>query len=84
MAVASKDAGISEQSYYRWKKEYGGLKLNQAKKLEDLERENARLKKIIVACRWRVSATPVPCLHGTGVALTLSCPICTDGVAIAS
>jgi putative transposase len=47
LAVACKDAGISEQSYYRWKKEYGGLKLDQAKKLKDLERENARLKKIV-------------------------------------
>jgi putative transposase len=47
LAVACKDAGISEQSYYRWKKEYGGLKLDQAKKLKELERENARLKKIV-------------------------------------
>ena len=47
LAVACKDAGISEQSYYRWKKEYGSLKLDQAKKRKDLERENARLKKIV-------------------------------------
>jgi transposase len=47
LAAACKEAGISEQSYYRWKKEYGGLKLDQAKKLKDLERENARLKKIV-------------------------------------
>jgi putative transposase len=47
IATACKQAGISEQSYYRWKKEYGGLKLDQAKKLKDLERENARLKKIV-------------------------------------
>ena len=47
IAAACKQAGISEQSYYRWKKEYGGLKLEQAKKLKDLERENARLKKIV-------------------------------------
>ena len=47
LASACKEAGISEQSYYRWKKEYGGLKLDQAKKLKDLERENARLKKIV-------------------------------------
>lgn len=47
LAAACKDAGISEQSYYRWKKEYGGLKIDQAKKLKELERENARLKKIV-------------------------------------
>ena len=47
LAAACKEAGISEQSYYRWKKEYGGLKVDQAKKLKDLERENARLKKIV-------------------------------------
>ncbi len=38
---------ISEQSYYRWRREYGGLKLDQAKRLKDLERENARLRKAI-------------------------------------
>ncbi len=47
LATACKEAAISEQSYYRWKKEYGGLKLDQAKKLKELERENARLKKIV-------------------------------------
>jgi len=47
LAAACKDASISEQSYYRWKKEYGGLKIDQAKKLKELERENARLKKIV-------------------------------------
>jgi len=38
---------ISEQSYYRWRREYGGLKVDQAKRLKDLERENARLRKAI-------------------------------------
>ena len=47
LAAACKEAAISEQSYYRWRKEYGGLKLAQAKKLKDLERENARLKRIV-------------------------------------
>jgi len=47
LAAACKDAGISEQSYYRWKKEYCGPKIDQAKKLTELERENARLKKIV-------------------------------------
>jgi len=39
--------GISEQSYDRWRREYGGLKLDQAKRLKDLERENERLKKVV-------------------------------------
>ena len=39
--------GISEQTYYRWRKEYGGMPISQAKKLKDLEQENARLKKLV-------------------------------------
>ena len=38
---------ISEQSYYRWRREYGGLKVDQARRLKDLERENARLKRAV-------------------------------------
>ena len=37
--------GISEQSYYRWRSEYGGMKLDQARRMKDLEKENGRLKK---------------------------------------
>jgi transposase-like protein len=44
---ACKEAGITDVTYYRWRKEYGGLKANQAKKLKDLERENTRLKKLV-------------------------------------
>ena len=44
---ACREAGISEQSYYRWRKEYGGMKLDQAKKYKELERENSRLKKLV-------------------------------------
>ena len=47
VAMACRHAGITEQTYYRWRKEYGGLKLDQAKKLKDLEKENARLKKLV-------------------------------------
>jgi len=47
LALASKEAGISEQSYYRWRKEYGGLQLEQAKRLKDLERENGRLRRLV-------------------------------------
>ncbi len=38
---------ISEQTYYRWRKEYGGLRVNQARRMKELERENARLKKLL-------------------------------------
>ncbi len=41
---ACKEAGIHTQTYYRWRKEYGGLKLDQARRLKELEKENARLK----------------------------------------
>ena len=39
--------GISEQSYYRWRREYGGLKIDQAKRLKDLSKENVRLRRAI-------------------------------------
>lgn len=39
--------GVSEQTYYRWRREYGGLRVDQAKRLKQLERENARLKKVV-------------------------------------
>ena len=39
--------GISEQSYYRWRKEYGGLRLDQAKRLKELEKENLKLKRLV-------------------------------------
>jgi transposase-like protein len=45
--VACRDAGISQQSYYRWRKEYGGLELDQAKRMKDLERENVRLRRLV-------------------------------------
>jgi putative transposase len=47
IAQACKDIGVTEQTYYRWRKEYGGLKTDQAKKLKELERENARLKRLL-------------------------------------
>ena len=39
--------GITEQTYYRWRKEYGGMKVSQARRLKELERENGRLKKAV-------------------------------------
>lgn len=47
VAEASKQLGVTEQTYYRWRKEYGGLKTDQAKQFKQLERENARLKKLV-------------------------------------
>jgi putative transposase len=44
---ACKDAEITQQTYYRWRKEFGGLKLDQAKRLKELERENAKLKRLV-------------------------------------
>ena len=38
---------MTEQTYYRWRKEYGGLKIDQAKRLKELENENARLKRLV-------------------------------------
>ena len=45
--VACREAGISQQSYYRWRKEYGGLEIDQAKRMKDLERENVRLRRLV-------------------------------------
>ncbi len=45
--VACKRIEVSEQTYYRWRKEYGGLRLDQAKRFRELERENGRLKKLV-------------------------------------
>ncbi len=42
-----KKLGVTEQTYYRWRREYGGLKVDQAKKLKELEKENFRLKKLL-------------------------------------
>jgi len=44
---ACRELEISEQTYYRWRKEYGGLNTTQAKKLKELEKENARLKHLV-------------------------------------
>jgi len=46
-AEAARKLGVTEQTYYRWKREYGGLRSDQAKRLRDLEKENARLKRLL-------------------------------------
>jgi len=47
IAQACKQIGITDQTYYRWRREYGGMKADQAKRLKELERENARLKGLL-------------------------------------
>ncbi len=47
LVEACRKLGITEQTYYRWKKEYGGLRVDQAKRLKGLEQENARLKRLV-------------------------------------
>ena len=47
VAEVCRKLGISEQTYYRWRKEYGGMRVDQAKRLKELEQENARLKKLL-------------------------------------
>ena len=46
-AEACRRIGVSEQTYYRWRKEYGGLKTDQARRMKDLEKENQRLRRAI-------------------------------------
>jgi putative transposase len=44
---ACKEAEITQQTYYRWRREYGGMKLDQAKRLKELEKENSKLKRLV-------------------------------------
>ena len=44
--------GVTEQTYYRWQKEYGGLRTDQAKRLKEQEKENARLKQLVATRPW--------------------------------
>ena len=46
---ASRKIGITEQTYYRWRRAYGGMRVEQAKRLKELEKENSRLKKLVAA-----------------------------------
>ena len=47
MSEASKKIEVTEQTYYRWRKEYGGMRVEQAKRLRELEKENSRLKRLV-------------------------------------
>ena len=47
VGVASRKIGVTEQTYYRWRREYGGMRVEQARRLKELEKENAGLKKLV-------------------------------------
>ena len=47
IGAVSKKIGVSDYTYYRWRKEYGGMRVDQARRLKELEQENARLKKVV-------------------------------------
>ncbi len=47
IAVVAKQIGVTEQTYYRWRTEYGGMRIEQARRLKELEQENSRLKKLV-------------------------------------
>jgi hypothetical protein len=82
IGIVCKKIGVSDYTYYRWRKEYGGMRVDQARRLKDLEQENARLKKVVAdfALITPFSKKPpgetskpvkekengVPCLPGTG------------------
>ena len=82
VAMVARKLEITEQTYYRWRREYGGLKVDQAKKMKELERENARLKSIVAnqAFGMRnggpasdIAVVPVvdPVTGGAGVTVTV-------------
>ena len=47
IAVVSKRIGVSDHTYYRWRREYGGMRVDQAHRLKELEQENSRLKRLV-------------------------------------
>ena len=63
-AEASKVESISEQTYYRWKKQYAGMNELSLKQFKGLERENVQLKKLVAERGWAISAVP-PSACGT-------------------
>ncbi len=52
---AGRKAGITEQTYYRWRREYGGMRIDQAKRLKELEKENTRLKRLVAELSLDIS-----------------------------
>ena len=51
--IACREGGITEQTYYRWRKEFGGLQVDPARRLKELEQENAKLKRLVIGARRR-------------------------------
>ena len=47
VAQASRKIGVTEQTYYRWRREYGGMRIEQVKRLKDMEKENSQLKRLV-------------------------------------
>jgi putative transposase len=47
VSLVCKKIGVTDQTYYRWRKDYGGMRVDQARRLKELEQENARLKKVV-------------------------------------
>lgn len=87
-AEACRRIAVSEQTYYRWRKEYGGLKTDQARRMKDLEKENGRLRRAIsdltldkLILRRLPGETSEP--HAA-TALHLSCPATAAGVRAAN
>ena len=54
-AEASRKIGVTEQTYYRWRREYGGMRVDQARRLKELEKENTRLKKLVAELSLDIS-----------------------------
>jgi transposase-like protein len=55
IATVSRAMGVSSHTYYRWRKEYGGMRIDQARRLKELEQENSRLKKLVADLSLDVS-----------------------------
>jgi len=55
IAEASRKIGVTEQTYYRWRREYGGMRVEQARRLKELEKENSRLKKLVAELSLDIS-----------------------------
>lgn len=71
LALACKETEISEQSYDRWRKEYAGLHVDQARRMKDLERENARLRRLVADLSVRSSPDYRSSWNGTACAVSI-------------
>ena len=63
---ACRKIGVTDQTYYRWRKEYGGVRTDQAKRLKELERENARLKKLVAEAELDKAGSVIPLSRRNG------------------